>query len=156
MAQSVKTLVDGGKASAGPPLGPALGPLGVPVPKVVQAINEKTKDFNGMKVPVTITVDDKRNFEIEVGTPPTTALIKKELGIEKGPQSPGKETGGDLTFEQAVKIARMKKDNVLAYDLKGATKEIIGSGVPFNVTVDGKLAKDVQREIDEGKYDEYF
>ena len=156
MAQSVKTLVDGGKASAGPPLGPALGPLGVPVPKVVQAINEKTKDFNGMKVPITITVDDKRNFEIEVGTPPTSALIKKELGIAKGPGNPGEEIGGNLEFEQAVKIARMKLDNVLAYDMKGATKEIIGAGVPFNVTVDGKKAKDVQREIDEGKYDEYF
>jgi len=156
MAQSVKTLVDGGKASAGPPLGPALGPLGAPVPKVVQAINEKTKDFAGMKVPVTITVDDKRNFEIEVGTPPTTALIKKEMGVEKGPQNPGEEAGGNLTFESAVKIANMKRDNLLSYNLKMATKEIIGAGVPMNITVDDKTIKQVQKEIDEGKYDEYF
>ncbi|HHN81442.1 MAG TPA: 50S ribosomal protein L11 [Methanomicrobia archaeon] len=156
MAQSIKTLVDGGKATAGPPLGPALGPLGAPVPKVVQAINEKTKDFAGMKVPVTVTVDDKRNFEITVGTPPTTALIKKELGIERGPQKPGSETGGDLTFEQAVKIAKMKMDNVLSYDMKHATKEVLGAGVPMNITVDNKKIKDVQKEIDEGAYDEYF
>lgn len=156
MAQSVKTLVDGGKASAGPPLGPALGPLGVPVPKVVQAINEKTKDFAGMKVPVTITVDDKRNFEISVGTPPTTALLKKELGIAKGPQKPGAESAGNITMEQAVKVAKMKIDDVLSYDLKSTTKEIIGSGVPFNMTVEGKPIRDVQKEIDEGMYDQYF
>jgi large subunit ribosomal protein L11 len=156
MAQSVKTLVDGGKASAGPPLGPALGPLGVPVPKVVQAINEKTKDFNGMKVPVTITVDDKRNFEIEVGTPPTTALLKKELGIEKGPQNPGAESGGNLPFESIVKVARMKSDSLLSYDLKGAAKEVLGAGVPMSITVDDKSIKQVQKEIDEGKYEEYF
>jgi len=156
MAQSVKTLVDGGRATAGPPLGPALGPLGVPVPKVVQAINEETKDFAGMKVPVTITVDDKRNFVITVGVPPTTALLKKELGIERGPQKPGAESAGNITMEQAVKVAKMKKNDVLSYDLKSATKEVIGSGVPFNMYVEGKPVKDVQKEIDEGKYDEYF
>lgn len=156
MAQSVNALVDGGKASAGPPLGPALGPLGVPVPKVVQAINEKTKDFKGMKVPVTITVDDKRNFEITVGTPPTTALLKKELGIEKGPQNPGSEVAGNLNFEQAIKVAKMKKDDILSMDLKNATKEILGCGVPMNLTVDNKSIQEVQKEIDEGKYDKYF
>ncbi|MBN1786368.1 MAG: 50S ribosomal protein L11 [Candidatus Methanofastidiosa archaeon] len=156
MAQSVKTLVDGGKASAGPPLGPALGPLGVPVPKVVQAINEKTKDFIGMKVPVTITVDDKRNFEIEVGTPPTAALLKKELKIEKGPRTPGAECAGNLSFEQIVKIANMKKDSLLSYDMKNAVKEVLGSGVPLNITVDDKPIKQVQKEIDEGKYAEYL
>jgi len=156
MAQSVKTLVDGGKASAGPPLGPALGPLGVPVPKVVQAINEKTKDFNGMKVPVTITVDDKRNFEIEVGTPPTTALLKSELGVGKGPQNPGAESGGNLPFESIVKVARMKRDSLLSYDMKNAAKEVLGAGVPMNLTVDDKPIKQVQKEINEGKYDEYF
>lgn len=137
-------------------MGPALGPLGVPVPKVVQAINEKTKDFTGMKVPVTITVDDKRNFEVAVGTPPTTALLKKELGIEKGPQKPGAESAGNITMEQAVKVARMKLDDVLSYDLKTATKEVIGSGVPFSMTVEGKPIKDVQKEIDAGTYDQYF
>ncbi|MHC1605758.1 MAG: 50S ribosomal protein L11 [Candidatus Methanofastidiosia archaeon] len=156
MTQTVKTLVDGGKATAGPPLGPALGPLGVPVPKIVQAINEKTKNFEGMKVPVTVTVDDKRNFEIVVGTPPTTALLKKELGIDKGPQKPGEETAGDLKFEQIIKITKMKQDNVLAYDLKGATKEILGTCVPLNITVEGKTIKDVQKEVDEGKYDKFF
>ena len=82
MAETIEVLVEGGKASAGPPLGPALGPLGVNVMQVVNAINEKTKHFDGMKVPVKVIVDPKtKGFEIEVGTPPVTALILKELGF---------------------------------------------------------------------------
>ncbi|HDJ50955.1 MAG TPA: 50S ribosomal protein L11, partial [Thermoprotei archaeon] len=81
--QVIEVLVEGGKATPGPPLGPALGPLGVNVAQVVKAINEATKEFEGMKVPVKVIVDvATRQFEIEVGLPPTSALILKELGIE--------------------------------------------------------------------------
>jgi len=69
---------------AGPPLGPSLGPLGVNVKAVIDAINKETVAFKGMQVPVKITVDDKKQFTIKVGTPPTSALIKKELGVETG------------------------------------------------------------------------
>lgn len=81
--RSVTSLVDGGKATAGPPLGPALGPLGINVGKVVAEINEKTKDFQGMKVPVKIFVDEKKNFRIEVGVPPASALILKDLKLKR-------------------------------------------------------------------------
>ncbi|MEI8003214.1 MAG: 50S ribosomal protein L11, partial [Methanothrix sp.] len=84
MANVVEALVPGGKASAGPPLGPALGPLGVNVAQVVAKINEQTKDLNGMQVPVKIIVKSRTEFEVEVGTPPTSALIIKEMGVEKG------------------------------------------------------------------------
>ena len=83
MANVVEALVPGGKASAGPPLGPALGPLGVNVAQVVAKINEQTKDLNGMQVPVKVIVKSRTEFEIEVGTPPTSALIIKEMGVEK-------------------------------------------------------------------------
>ena len=74
-------------ATAGPPLGPALGPLGINIMNVIKAINDKTKDFEGMKVPVKVIVDTAtKDFEITVGTPPTSALIKGELGSEKGSQ----------------------------------------------------------------------
>jgi len=96
MAETVEVLVPGGKATAGPPLGPALGPLGINVKAVVDEINRKTAEFNGMQVPVTVTVDDKRNFTIEVGIPPTAALIKKEAGIERGSAEPGTQVVGDL------------------------------------------------------------
>lgn len=154
MASVVEALVAGGKANPGPPLGPALGPLGVNIKDVIDRINEKTKDFNGMQVPVKVIVDDDKNIEIEIGTPPTAALIKKEIGIEKGSGESGTVVVGDLTISQAVKIARMKKDNILSYDLKAAVKEVIGTCVPMGVTVEGLNPRECQRSIDEGKFDE--
>ena len=88
MAEVVEVLVPGGKATAGPPLGPSLGPLGINVKAVVDEINKKTATFNGMQVPVRIEVDAKKNFTVSVGVPPTTALIKKEANMRKVPQSP--------------------------------------------------------------------
>jgi len=153
----IEALVAGGQATAGPPLGPALGPLGLNVMAVVNKINELTKDFSGMKVPVKIIVDvETKEFEVEVGTPTASALIIKELKIEKGSGDPGKEKVGNLSFEQVVKIAKMKRPELLAKDLKGAVKEILGSCVSMGVTVEGKNPKEVQKEIDEGKYDEVF
>ncbi|MBW6470118.1 MAG: 50S ribosomal protein L11 [Methanosarcinaceae archaeon] len=154
MASVVEALVQGGKASPGPPLGPALGPLGVNIKDVIDKINEKTKDFVGMQVPVKIIVGNDKSIEVEVGTPPTSALIKKEIGIEKGSGESGTVVVGDLTVTQAAKIARMKKDDILSYDLKAAVKEVIGTCVPMGVTVEGVDPRECQRSIDEGKFDE--
>ncbi|HPP44300.1 MAG TPA: 50S ribosomal protein L11, partial [Methanomassiliicoccaceae archaeon] len=119
MADTVEVLVEGGKATPGQPLGPALGPLGVNIPKIVAEINNKTKAFNGMKVPVKIIIDSKtKDFEIKVGTPPTTSLITKELGIEKGSGSSKSVKVGNLTMDQVVKIAQMKADSLMGKDLK--------------------------------------
>ena len=107
-----------------------------------------------MQVPVKVIVDDKKNFEIEVGTPPTAALILKEIGVEKGSGEAGTIVVGDMTIGQAAKIARMKKDNILSYSLKAAVKEIIGSCVPMGVTVEGLDPRECQEAIDEGKFDE--
>ena len=106
---TVEVLVEGGSATPGPPLGPAIGPLGINMMQVVEEINNKTADFKGMKVPVKIIVDSStKEFEIEIGTPPTTALVMDELNIEKGSHEPGSEVAADLSVEQAFKIARMK------------------------------------------------
>ena len=73
----VELLVSGGQATAGPPLGPALGPLGVNVMMIVNKINELTKDYAGMKVPVKVAVDpETKEFEVSVGTPTASALIE--------------------------------------------------------------------------------
>ncbi|MPW39109.1 50S ribosomal protein L11 [Thermococcus sp. 101 C5] len=155
--QVVEVLVEGGKATPGPPLGPAIGPLGLNVKQVVDRINEATKDFVGMQVPVKIIVDPvTRQFEIEVGTPPVSQLIKKELGLEKGSSEPGRTIVGNLTMEQIIKIARAKKQQMLAADLKAAAKEVIGTALSMGVTVEGKDPREVQKEIDEGVYDEVF
>lgn len=153
MAEVVEVLVPGGKATAGPPLGPALGPLGINVKAVVDEINKKTSEFNGMQVPVKVEVDDKKNFTITVGIPPTTALIKKEAGVEKGSPEPNTNTVGNLPLEAAVRIARMKRDDMLSYDLRCAVKEVVGTCVSMGVTVDGKRPKDVISAIDAGNYD---
>jgi len=150
----IEALISGGQATAGPPLGPALGPLGVNVLAIVNKINEVTKDFAGMKVPVKITVDtETKEFEVTVGTPTTSALIVSELKIEKGSATPKTEKVGDLTMEQLIRIAKVKRAEVLARNLKGAVKEILGSCVSMGVTVEGKDPKEVQKEIDQGKYD---
>jgi large subunit ribosomal protein L11 len=150
----VEALVAGGQANAGPPLGPALGPLGVNVLAIVNRINEVTKDYAGMKVPVKVTVDtETKEFEVTVGTPTTSALIVSELKIEKGSGSPKAQKVGDLNMEQVVKIAKMKSAELLSPNLSAAVKEVLGSCVSMGVTVDGKDPREVQKEVNEGKHD---
>ena len=154
MADVVEVLVPGGRANPGPPLGPSLGPLGINIKKVVDEINLKTKDFNGMTVPVKISVDASRNFTVEVGTPPTSALILSELKIEKGSGAAGTNFVGDLNIEQAISVAKMKKGAMLSYTMKSAVKEVIGTCVSMGVTVEGKKPKEIFADIDAGKYDD--
>lgn len=151
----VDLLVSGGQATAGPPLGPALGPLGVNVLEIVNKINELTKDYAGMKVPVKVTVDpETKEFDVSIGTPTTSALIVRELKIEKGSGTPNTEKVGNLTMEQVVRISKLKRPEFLAKTLKAAAKEVLGSCVSMGVTIEGKDPREVQREIDEDKYDE--
>lgn len=153
----VEALLSGGQATAGPPLGPALGPLGVNVLEIVNRINEMTKEFAGMKVPVKIAVDpETKQFEVSVGTPTTSALIVSALKIEKGSGNPKDEKVGNLTIPQVVSLARQKSGELLATSLKLAAKEVLGSCVSMGVTVEDKDPREVQREIDEGKYDSLF
>ena len=108
MAETVEALVDAGKASAGPPLGPSLGPSGVNVKEVIDQINSKTKDMEGMQVPVKVKVEDDKSFTIEVGTPPASSLIKQILNLEKGSGEAGSVVAADLplinTFEVALNV----------------------------------------------------
>ncbi|MBR9679615.1 MAG: 50S ribosomal protein L11 [Candidatus Altiarchaeota archaeon] len=145
--QKISVMIDAGKASAGPPLGQALGPLGVSVQNIVAEINKKTAEFQGMQVPVTIKINPTtKAFEIEVGTPPITAIIKKEIGIEKG-TSDGSIVG-DISLEALVKIAKSKQSKMNAASLKAAVKEAVGTCVSLGVTVDGKHPKKMIKEID--------
>ncbi|NPA38377.1 MAG: 50S ribosomal protein L11 [Candidatus Nanohaloarchaeota archaeon] len=155
--KTIDALVEGGKASPAPPLGPALGQLKVNVKEIIDAINEKTKAFAGMKVPIKVTVDvETKEFSIEVGTPPTSQLIKNKLKIEKLSQQPGKDFVGNLSFQEVVDIAKMKKEGMLVNDLKAAVKNVIGTCVSAGVTIDGKDPKRVIKEVEEGKYDDYL
>ena len=146
----VNALVQGGSATAGPPLGPALAPLGVNVGQVVAKINEATKDYSGIEVPVTVIVNPDKTFNIEVGSPAVAALIKKELGVEKGAGN-REAPCGDLSLDAVIKIAKMKKDQLLTRDEKAMINQVIGTCVSVGCTVNGKNPREVQKEILEGK-----
>jgi large subunit ribosomal protein L11 len=131
--------------------------MGINIGQVIAAINEKTNDFAGMQVPVKVIVDSKsKTFRIEVGSPPTSALIKKELGLQRGSSKQKLEKVGDLPIQGAVRVARMKHSNMLAADVKAATKEVIGSCVSLGIIVEGKDPREVLRAIESGDYDSYF
>jgi large subunit ribosomal protein L11 len=153
---SISAIVDGGQAKAGPPLAPALAPLGVNINAIISEINKQTASFAGVKVPVKVFVDKStKAWRIEVGFPATSELIKKELGLEKGrkggPDDP--KVVGDLKLEQAIKIAKAKLPGMLSKDLKKAVSEVLGTCVSAGITVNGKDAREVKKELDAGKYD---
>lgn len=152
--ETVETLIDGGKASAAPPLGPALGPLKVNIGQVVADINKKTADFKGMKVPVKVIVDtETKEYEIEIGTPPASQLIKTELGLKKGSGTPDKEIVADMSIDQIKKVARMKFDALLANDLSSAVREIAGTCYSIGISIDGKKAREFIAAVKAGEYD---
>ncbi len=153
--QTVEVLVQGGKATPGPPLGPALGPLGLNLLQVVGEINKETASFSEMDVPVKVIADtETKEFRIEVGTPPVSALVKKSLSLKKGSGAAGSEVAGDVSLSDILKIMEVKGDSMLSYDLKGGVKEVIGTCLSMGVTVEGKDPREVQAQIDEGKYDD--
>ncbi|MDD5148686.1 MAG: 50S ribosomal protein L11 [Candidatus ainarchaeum sp.] len=151
----ISVLVEAGKATAAAPLGPALGPLGVNIGLIVAQINEKTRAFSGMKVPVRIAIDSKKNFEIFVGSPPTSALIKKEAKLEAGAANP-KQPVGNISMEQAVKVAKMKIDASGSSKIKSVVREVVGVCDSMGITVEGKPAREIQKELKEGKFDSMF
>ncbi len=156
MKVTIQAMVEGGKASSGPPLGPALGPMGVDVNKIISTINEKTKGFAGLTVPVKVIVDkDSKAFDVEVGSPPVSALIKKEVGIKTGAKVKDEKVG-NLSLKQAIFIAKSKQDASLAKDIKSAVKQILGTCVSMGVTCEGKDPREVIKEINEGKQDGAF
>ncbi len=151
---TINVLVEGGKASAGAPLGPALGPLGVNIAEVVAKINEKTKKYEGMKVPVKVIVDSStKSVEIEVGSPPVSALIKKELNLQKGASNPKTEKIANLSMQQVASIAIKKFSPNNFKELKGAIKQVLGTCNSMGVHVEGKRAAELVKAVDSGAYD---
>ncbi len=145
--EKIEVMVEGGKATAAPPLGPALGPLGVPIQDIIDEINRKTKDLEGMKVPVTVIVDTAtKEFEIKVGSPPAGALIKRELKIEKGSSETGKVRAGDLTEEQVKKIASAK----FGSSEKRYVNQVRGTARSMGITIgEGSLSEEEMKAVEE-------
>lgn len=154
MAGTIDVLVPGGQANPGPPLGPELGPTPVDVQAVVNEINDRTSAFDGTEVPVTVTYEDDGAFEIEVGVPPTAALVKDVAGFETGSGRPERDFVADLSINQVRQIAEQKLPDLLAYDVKGAAKEVAGTCVSLGVTIEGDNAREFKQKVDDGEYDE--
>ncbi len=147
----INGLIEGGKATGGPPFGPALGPLGVNVSSIVAEINSKTAAYEGIKVPVKVIVDPlKKTFKVEVGSPPTSALIMKELGIAAGSKTK-EEIAGNITIEQLRKIAKAKDSVLYGNTLADKVKQVIGTCKSMNVTVEGMNAKEAMAKIRSGE-----
>jgi large subunit ribosomal protein L11 len=154
MAETIEILVPGGEADPGPPLGPELGPTPVDVQAVVQTINEETAAFDGTEVPVTIEYEEDGSFTIEVGVPPTAALIKDEAGFETGSGDPDTNFVADLSIDQVKTIAEQKVSDLLAYEVKGAAKEVAGTCVSLGVTIEGEDGRTFKQRVDDGEYDD--
>jgi len=151
----VRALITGGAASGGPPIGPAVGPTGINIKDVVDAVNEKTMLFKGLTVPVRIECDpETKQFEIFVETPSTASLLLKELGIEKGSINSSENKAGDLTLEQVINVVNAKKDIFLAKTFKNAVKSVLGTALSVGATVEGEDPRVVQKKIDAGDYDD--
>ncbi len=151
MPQEVSVMVEGGKATAGPPLGPALGPLGINLGLVLKEINDKTKAFSGMQVPVKVSVDpETKKFNVTVGMPPVSALLKKELGVETATGAVRTKISGNLELDQIKKIAETKIVNMNAASIQTAVLEVLGTCVSMGVTVNEKDPKEIQKLIKDG------
>ncbi|MCL5440845.1 MAG: 50S ribosomal protein L11 [Candidatus Marsarchaeota archaeon] len=134
----VSGMVEGGKATTGPPFGPALGPFGVNISGIVDEINKKTADYSGIKIPVKVFVNtETKAFRVEVGSPTTSALIMKELGVQLGAKTK-EETIGNLTMEQVKKIANAKGEKIYGNTLADKVKQVLGTCNSMGVTCDGE------------------
>ena len=150
----IKLLVEGGSMSPGPALSQKLGPLGMNMGEIIQKVNDSTKDFKGLKVPVELEIDTgTKEFEVNVFSPPVSELLKKELGIEKGSGAQLKMQTANASIEQIISIAKTKLPSMLCNNLKSAVKTIIGTCVSLGILIENKPAVDIEKLIDSGKYD---
>ena len=158
----IELLVEGGKAAPGPSTAPKLSALKLNVGEIFAKINQLTKQFEGMDVPVKIIVDKQtRKYEIEIGLPPTSSLLKKEVGIEiakitREEKEKGKKWVGNISFEKVLKVTKMKEKELEGKNLKSKVKQVLGTCLSLHLLVDNKDPREVIKEIDQGVYDKYF
>jgi len=148
---TIAGLVEGGKATSGPPFGPALGPLGVNINAIIEEINDKTKQYVGIKIPVKVHVDSStKTYRVEIGAPPTSALILKEINIQTGAKAKG-EIVGNITMDQLKSIAKSKEAKLYGNTLGERVNQILGTCKSMGVTCDGEDPRAVIKKIKAGE-----
>ena len=151
----IKLLVDGGSMKPGPAVAQQLGPMGINMGKVISDVNEATKSFSGMQVPVNLDIDPQtKEFKVEVLSPPVSALLKKEAGIEKGSGAREKMQSGNLAIEQLVSVTQQKYPNMLAKDFKKAFLSVLGSAMALGVLIESKDPQEIIQKVKEGEFDD--
>jgi large subunit ribosomal protein L11 len=135
LVTQIKLQAPGGAATPAPPIGPALGQHGVNIGQFVQQFNERTREFNGMTIPVVISVFSDRSFTFELKSPPASVLLKQEAGIAKGSGVPNKEKVGKVTREQCRKIAKTKIKDLNAFDIEHAARIVEGTARSMGIDV---------------------
>ncbi|MBW8002664.1 MAG: 50S ribosomal protein L11 [Planctomycetes bacterium] len=137
VALRIKLQASGGQATPAPPIGPALGQHGINIGQFVSQFNERTKDLNGMTVPVVISLYKDKSFDFIVKSPPAAVLLKQEAGLAKGSGEPNKEKVGKVTSAQVRKIAERKFEDLNAYDIEQAMKIIEGTARSMGIEIEG-------------------
>jgi large subunit ribosomal protein L11 len=134
----IKLQVPAGKANPSPPIGPALGQRGLNIMEFCKAFNAQTQGIEpGLPIPVVITAFQDKSFTFVMKTPPTSVLIRKALGLDKGSAKPHLDKVGKLTRAQAEQIARTKQPDLTAADLDAAVRTVAGSARSMGVEVEG-------------------
>jgi large subunit ribosomal protein L11 len=150
----INLLIDGGNMKPGPAVAQQLGPMGINMSKVISEVNEATNEFKGMKVPVELDVDEKtKEFTIHTSSPPTSELLKKELGLEKGSANHSEVKMGNASIEDMIKIAKIKLGNMLDRDLKAAVKSVLGTSASVGILVENENPNNLIANVNEGKFD---
>ncbi len=156
----IEILVEGGKAAPGPTTAPRLSALKLNIGEIFSKINQLTKEFEGMEVPVKIIVDKAtKKYEIEIGLPPTSSLLKKEANVQiakitKEEAEKGKKYVADISFEKVLKVTKIKEKELDGKTFKSKLLQVLGTCKSLHFTVDGKDPKEVIKEVKEGKYDD--
>lgn len=150
----INLLVDGGNMKPSPAVAQQLGPMGVNIGKVISEINESTKSFKGIKVPVELDIDEKtKNFIINISSPPTSELLKKELNIEKGTNKNKELKVANASIENIIKVAKIKLPNMLERDIKSAVKSILGTCASIGILVENENPLNLVDLVNKGKFD---
>jgi len=150
----VKLLIEGGHMSPSPAIAQKLGPMGINMGQLISKVNDATKEFKGVKVPVEIDIDSTtKEYKISAKSPPVSELLKKEISVSKGSGDHKNINVGNIAIEQVIKIAKTKLSDALERDLKSMVKTVVGNCVSLGIMIENKSAKDVAKEIEKGFYD---
>lgn len=136
VVRKVKLQVQGGKANPAPPVGTALGPLGINIMDFCNAFNEKTRDQMGVVIPCVITVYEDRTFDFIMKRPPAAVLILSELGIAKGSDNSKKNKVAKMSKSQLRNVAEAKMEDLNAHSIEQAEKVIAGTARSMGIEVE--------------------